>query len=364
MKALLLTNHLINYAGSEIQILEVYNLLKNKNFDVHVFANITGAPIIDQFSKSDILSSLDGISPADYHLIWSQHSLFARLFKQPFEDFSTLIFSVHLSPFEMLELSSLAYMTLIGAYFIANSPETADKLSEFGIDRKSIHISYNCSPSDFCCPSPKEILPLKKIVIVSNHPPKEVQAAAKLLQRRYNVNLIGDKNPQLVTPEILHEFDCIISIGKTVQYALLANKAVYCYDHFGGPGYLNNDNYTDAQYNNFSGRGFGKKTAKKIVREVIYGYEAENNFVKEIRDKSIYQLELFFDRLLFLPPQIIDVTLQKIIHKSYPVEEKIAVFYRGKQKFSAKSIKYKKQRNILTFLLLLLLFINLWALMN
>lgn len=372
VKALLLTNHLIDYGGSEIQILEVYHLLKSKGFDVHVFANITGAPVIEHFSKIDILLALDDISPADYHLIWSQHSLFARLFKKPLDNFSTLIFSVHLSPFEMLELSSLAYMTLIGAYFIANSPETADKLSEFDINRESIHISYNCAPSNFYCPPSKKVLPLKKIAIVSNHLPKEVQVAAKLLQKKYSVNLIGGGNPQLVTPEILHEFDCIISIGKTVQYALLADKAVYCYDHFGGPGYLNNDNYTVAQYNNFSGRGFEKKTAKKIVKEVICGYESEKDFVKEIKDKSIYQLEFFLDKLLALPPQIIDTRLQEIIHKSYPVEEKIAIFYQGNQRFSehfdrsfkAKSMKYKKQRNISTFLFLLLLPITLWAITN
>jgi len=365
VKALLLTNHLVDYGGSEIQILEVYRFLKSNSIEVQVFANIIGAPITSHFSKNDLLSSLDDVSPADYQLIWSQHALFSRLFKKPLEDFSALIFSVHLSPFEMLELSSLAYMSSIGAYFIANSPETADKLSTFGINRDLINISYNCAPLDFNFPVTKRVSPLKKIAIISNHPPEELKAAARLLQKQYCINLIGYKNPQWVTPKLLDDFDCIISIGKTVQYSLLAGKAIYCYDHFGGPGYLNDENYATAQYKNFSGRGFSKKTAEQIVEEVVSGYNTGIFFVKTLENKDIYRLELFFNSLLTLPPQQLEEKLQQLIRKSYPVEEKIAILYQANKNlnknFNTKNKKYRKQRDVLLLLIISLFSVVLWV---
>ena len=45
MKILLLTNHLAVYAGSEIQILELYRYFKSQNHGVFVYANYIRTPI-------------------------------------------------------------------------------------------------------------------------------------------------------------------------------------------------------------------------------------------------------------------------------------------------------------------------------
>ena len=69
---------------------------------------------------------------------------------------------------------------------------------------------------------------------------------------------------ELVTPELIQKYDVVLTIGKTVQYALLGNKVVYCYDHFGGMGYLSLKNYEIARYHNFQEGGGREKRQIKL----------------------------------------------------------------------------------------------------
>lgn len=47
---------------------------------------------------------------------------------------------------------------------------------------------------------------------------------------------------------------------------------VYVYDYLGGPGYLTEANFSLAERNNFSGRGFEKKTSDELLKEIKEGY--------------------------------------------------------------------------------------------
>lgn len=248
MKILLLTNHLADYSGSEMQILELYRYFKNRGNTVHVYANYVHTPFCLEFEEQDIFRDIQTIDISQYQFIWSQHAIFSRLFSQNTPEFQAIVISVHLSPYEMLELSSLHYMQKLNAHFIANSQETQEKLQEFGIDPQKIIISHNAAPQKFITPPPQNAV-LRKIAIVSNHPPAEILAAAELLQQRQiQVDIFGLGHQfQVVTPDLICDYDVIVSIGKTVQYALLANRALYCYDHFGGCGYLNENNYAIAK---------------------------------------------------------------------------------------------------------------------
>jgi hypothetical protein len=68
------------------------------------------------------------------------------------------------------------------------------------------------------------------------------------------IDAIGSEKPAITSAELLDHYDCVISIGKTVQYCLVQGIPVFLYDRFGGPGYLNESNYELAEYYNFSGR--------------------------------------------------------------------------------------------------------------
>lgn len=112
---------------------------------------------------------------------------------------------------------------------------------------------------------------LESVLVVSNHVSQEVWEAIDLLRGKgIRVDVLGvGGERRLVKPEDLFGHDVVVTIGKTVQYAFAAQTPVYIYDHWGGGGYLNKKNYALARRRNFSGRGFGSKTAQQIADEIV-----------------------------------------------------------------------------------------------
>lgn len=370
MNILLLTNHLKDYAGSEIQILELYKFFKKNGCNVTVFANLIDSPINQHFDKNDICHDIYNIDIHNYQLIWSQHGIFPLLFanKNITQPITALIISVHLSPFENMELIQIPYMNYIHAYFIANSEETSDTLKDLGIPPEKIYISYNCAPMEFkrSCPPPQK---LRHLAIISNHPPPEIIAATNLLRQKYEVDCIGyNYNFCLVTPELLSKYDCIITIGKTVQYALLGNKPVYCYDCHGGPGYLNEENFSTARYYNFSGRGFSKKTTNQIVEEIDNQFHTNKNFFATMNNKDSYLLETFLHKILTLNPISISEDHQLLLKQFSPVSRKISDLYLSNHFLSREIDNLLRKLNFnktkFTILIAILLFIFLITLLN
>ena len=75
-------------------------------------------------------------------------------------------------------------------------------------------------------PSPAHThTPLQKIAVISNHIPPEILEAVKILQKKYTVDIFGlQKQPIWITPEIINQYDLIVSIGKSIQYGILSNN--------------------------------------------------------------------------------------------------------------------------------------------
>lgn len=328
MNILLLTNHLKDLGGSEVQILELYEYFKKNNYHTKVFANYTGLPIIDFFEKEDIFNNIDEIDLNQFDLVWSQHCVFPLLFKNKvYDNLSLKLISVHLSPYEMLELSSLAYMSQLDVTYVANSPETKDKLLEFNVPEDKIIISYNPAPDAFL--QTNHSTSVQKILVVSNHYPNEIVQASDILRKNgLTVDFIGGLNAKRITPEIISAYDVIVTIGKTVQYALLSQKPVYCYDHFGGCGYLTEENFEKAKYYNFSGRGFEKKSAETITHEIINNHRYDiNQYIQN--DIERLQLSNFVENIIAKSTTTyVNHQVCKKIQLSSPAADKISEFYR------------------------------------
>ena len=104
-----------------------------------------------------------------------------------------------------------------------------------------------------------------------------------------------------IDSHVLEDYDVIISIGKTVYYALAMGKLVYCYDYFGGYGYINKDNVEEAYKYNFSGRGFGKKkTAEEILSEIKDEFLITQKDLMKLKEFSYdnFNFENNMDKLL------------------------------------------------------------------
>ncbi|MBC7592036.1 MAG: hypothetical protein H7226_13470 [Salinibacterium sp.] len=146
---------------------------------------------------------------------------------------------------------------------------------------------------------PKEPSPaLQRLLVISNHIPDELADAVAALPEGIEVRILGNEADRggvsrRVTPEDLAWADAVVSIGKSVQYSLVSAVPVYCYDYFGGPGWLDEENFAPARYANFSGRGFDRKTATTIADELINRYAAATDAMQALRAK--YSADFLLD---------------------------------------------------------------------
>ncbi|MGN0917126.1 MAG: hypothetical protein ACI4NZ_02865 [Candidatus Enterousia sp.] len=176
-------------------------------------------------------------------------------------------------------------------------------ISEYNFSEKKIYTFPNMAPDIFFVDSIQDKSPEPhKIAIVSNHPPKELLDAMDILKRKnIAVTVYGGANSVDITPEILSQYDVIVSIGKTVQYALAMGIPVYNYDHFGGSVYININNIDIEESENFSGRSFRtKKSAIQIATEVINQYNdvvPQTHTLKQIAETR-YKLSVQVQKLL------------------------------------------------------------------
>ncbi|MHC4904782.1 MAG: sulfotransferase, partial [Planctomycetota bacterium] len=277
-KRLLLTNHhLENISGSEVTTLEMALVLKELGYDLHVATFSYGEPIQKCFKENGIkvFNVLETVLPySEYDIAWCHHSpVLSHIVKQGVRLKNVILRT--LSPYEPLEALP-AYVDAIDIV-LANSEETAERYySEGWIEKEKIEVFPNSvMPVFFKEPKLRQNKTISKIAVVSNHVPDELKKAVGILRSRsVIVDILGrGGTPKLVTPDVLKPYDLIITIGKTVQFCFAMRIAVYCYDHFGGPGYMTRENYSSAEYFNYSGRCCNRKLQPdKLADEILKGY--------------------------------------------------------------------------------------------
>lgn len=161
-----------------------------------------------------------------------------------------------LSPFEPLE--SLPLFWKNSSLITVISQEILQKtVNLIKVPYAQIKVFENCVPDDFafCEKTLVNDKPLK-IAIISNHIPDELRQLSSYLPSTSKITYLGsnERSCSLVTPQTLIKFDLIISIGKTVNYALCMGIPVFEYDYFGGCGYISRINFDLEVMTNFSGR--------------------------------------------------------------------------------------------------------------
>jgi len=288
--ALVLTNHLNDWAGSEIVALEVAETLAQRT-QVTLVAN-SFSKEMQAYARQLNIKPLNAPGEIDLHehdFIWAQHYV-APLCKgfDSLGSYQGSFNSVHLSPYEPLEMASLDYSIRIGANIIANSEEIKRKIESIAGVSCNVYNINNATKPEFN--QDKKFnnytaLP-KCIAIISNHVQSEIIDAIKILEAnniRVDIFGKGQKNYYRITPEVIDRYDAIASIGKSVQYAILRRRPVYCYDRFGGPGWITQDNADIALLHNFSGRCVGiKMTAKEIASDIIKHFTGTQKQVNQL----------------------------------------------------------------------------------
>lgn len=212
----------------------------------------------------------------DYDVIWAHHApvLAYLLFKKQVAD-TKIIFS-SLSSILPLEAPPIFYNDL--RYFLSHNPVNTKALVNAGVPEQQIHYFPNFAPQKFFSAARKQFNEFpKKIAIVSNHPPKEIREFAAIAQDHHIlVDIIGiEDKPVFVDEQFLSNYDLVITIGKTVQYCFALKIPIYCYDHFGGPGYIDNENFEFCRTHNFSGKATNIfRDKNELYLDILENYRA------------------------------------------------------------------------------------------
>lgn len=272
-KVLILNSFIKKYTGSEITTFELAKTFRELGFEVSVAAFDLDQPFICEFEKLAIrLVNICNLKNNEfYDIIWAHHFITLEYCLLDKEIRSNKIVFSSLSPYTPLE--SPPFVLDKVSVFLANSLETKEKLISMGITEENIRLFPNPVPSYFfnikkCFEKCEKV---RKIAIISNHLPQELLELTQIgFNHDIEIDIIGVGFKEiLITPEILLNYDAVISIGKTVQYCLSLGIPVYCYDMFGGLGWVNSNNINHLGEYNFSGRdSYKKKSALEILKEI------------------------------------------------------------------------------------------------
>lgn len=277
---LIACSRLVDLAGAEVTTLELAAAFKKMGWAVSVAAFELSGDMqsrLDNLEASyfDLANDNAFSGTAAFDLAWLHHNVSAyRILLDKSASIKKAVFS-SLSFFEPVEtppVSSLKFSRYLVnseenlSYFVRRYPDLRDAVSVF----------HNSSPASFWDEKPIQRAPsLCRLAIISNHIPHEVrQLIPSLSVRHVSVDVFGlDGRRERVTPRILREYDAVITIGKSVQYCIALQIPIYCYDHFGGNGWLTPESFDRERVHNFSGRGGrGTVDAQTLMTELLEGY--------------------------------------------------------------------------------------------
>lgn len=172
---------------------------------------------------------------------------------------------------------------------------TEDCIQRVLPDDISLSMWRNPAPKDFRAIK-KRSGELKKVAVISSsHPTEEIMGIKELLQEKdIEVEYVGrfNDNAKVVDAGFYDKYDLIVGIGKNTQYSLVSGVPIYIYGRFGGGGYLTGSNYGINEANNFSGRGFARKSTDMIAAEIVNGYKNALLFHEVNRNKYIQEYSI------------------------------------------------------------------------
>lgn len=345
-KIAVLTSTLGQIAGSEIVAIEVATHYANLGHDVTLWARDYSSAVREAI-KNRVKVAENPIDITDFDFVWSQHGSYLQNIgdRDRLAAWNGALVSVHLSHFTPLEIFDHPLAKKYLGARVFHCELSMDTLEYPDTSSDELFLFRNAAPARFHREPEGDPRKLKKVLIVSNHLPTEVEAAANLLvSHGIDVRILGRKHEvKLIAPDDVWAADAVISIGKTVQYALVAGVPVYCYDHFGGPGWLTDNNFERAEYYNFNGKCCTtKRTPEEIVEDFLLGFNSSQSF-------TVKKWEYFSDRYnleKYLTEILAKAKTHHVRGEAAICEiEAAATLSKASLKYQQKASRYKKITN-------------------
>lgn len=297
---------LYNFCGSTMVTIELARYLASEGADVTLYSCAYGEPVKSEIDNEfRVTGRGDYLSISDFDYIWVHSQILPPSIVEEFgkvdsDDKIPQFIFLHMSPLETIPDERPWIYNLerrLASSILVISESMREVMDWCYQDNSPVAIKFFRNPAPVCF-SQADYHPnkdLKNILIVSNHPPKElIDAASYLKSSGCNVVVFGERGDSFapITPDVLKKYDLVITIGKTVQYCLTMGVPVYIYDHFGGGGYINDENIELSRSYTFSGRKFGKKSADELVDDIVSGYKKAVKYHQKNRKKFIKEYSI------------------------------------------------------------------------
>ncbi|MBC8719035.1 hypothetical protein [Ochrobactrum sp. Marseille-Q0166] len=305
MRKIAIINHdFSGFTGSEIVTMEVANYFASRGDEVVIRAE-RFSDLFEKYLHDRVSISPRRIEISKFDIVWSQHGHFALNTEnlQEIKDWKGIFIGSHLSSSTPAEVYHYPFSAKYAGGVVFNA-EGVEKELTAKVPVNGITCNFrNAAPKKFHKLNVAKSKSLKKVLVVSNHLPEEVEEALLILKKMgIGIEHLGKGGvSKLVDPEDIYAVDAVISIGKSVQYSLVGGCPVYCYDHFGGPGWLSETNFEAAEKRNFSGRcSRVKKSSEDIAKELLSGYSVAKEFTSSrlLFFHERYNLESILDKFL------------------------------------------------------------------
>ena len=311
-RVLVATHHLFRWGGSELVAMELAEEVRARGCEVEIYCPFADTGVVDEVLGAGMVVHTDPerVDPGAYDLIYAQHQVMSRVLAHDDGRFVRegrlpVFVCAHLSPYEPMEFPGPFVEESVADVVVCNSEETASRLADFGARFQTPLVVQNPAPASFDAGrvrGPTRRVLKRLLSVGSALLPEELkQAFALLREQGVDVTCIGyPDNPRRLLPADVAAHDAVVCIGKTVQYALRGRKPVYCYDRFGGPGWLHAANHDESARVNFSGRGSSKRAAPQLVKELLEGYASAGDWAAGLSERTLapYRLEGVVDELL------------------------------------------------------------------
>jgi len=298
-RILVATNQFFHLSGSEVVALEVVEYFAARGCHVTFYSNLTGSALASSSFKNlgrvRVVDNPADIQPFTYDMVYAQHQVLGLFNYEPsiLDVYQTSIFTGRLSRKAYLESGGWLHDRILGDHVLANSELTAEHLNQIGHPGPITNFRNAAPESFFRLPVvPKR--QLRRALVVTNHGDAELMKAIAILRQSIEVEHVGRSGSQVkrITPQLIASADIIVSIGKTIPYGSAGRVPVYVYDHFGGPGYLDEGNFDLAARFNFTGRCCNRKlSATDIASDVMDRFYQGVSFANDISREC---LETFY----------------------------------------------------------------------
>lgn len=252
---------------------ELGNYLNTLGYNVYLCGVVTNDMAREFFAKNNVrlYNVADFPTDIEFDLVWAHHwPILPYLIRRQLK--YKRVINSSISHFLMIE-RPIWFHKNIDMCLTLTSQTKLLFTTKYNVPDKKIDTLPNTAPDAFFeyhhAPRGNTV---KSVAFVTNHPPQEIWDAMEILrQNGIETVMYGMAATSVdITPDVLAAHDVIVTIGKTVQYALAMGIAVYNYDHFGGSGYITPENIDEEEAHNFSGRShFTKKTGAQIAHEII-----------------------------------------------------------------------------------------------